>query len=93
MGTMATSKQLAQATHAKSPAMRRVCPSPEVLKTPARWMSWERVRMKQMVRFCHEMKHLDGKARGFNDKYPFRQSPMPARMTCTGVNNDRGELS
>jgi hypothetical protein len=63
MGTMATSKQLAQATHAKSPAMRLVCPSPEVLKTPARWMSWERVRMKQMVGFCHEMKHLDGKAR------------------------------
>jgi hypothetical protein len=34
MGTMATSQQLAHTTHAKSPAMRRVCPSPEVLKNP-----------------------------------------------------------
>jgi hypothetical protein len=34
MGTMATSQQLAHTIQAKSPAMRRVCPSPEVLKNP-----------------------------------------------------------
>jgi hypothetical protein len=34
MGTMATIKQLTHTTQAKSPAMHRACPSPEVLKNP-----------------------------------------------------------
>jgi hypothetical protein len=39
MGTQATNKQLAKATHAKSSAVRRDCPLPTGLKTPGLWMN------------------------------------------------------
>jgi len=55
MGTQATNKQLATAPHAKSSAMRRVCPSPAELKTPRLSINWKGVRMKQKVPMCHQM--------------------------------------
>jgi hypothetical protein len=63
MGTHATKKQLANATHVKSSAMRRVRPSTAGLKITGLLMNWKGVRMKQKVPMCHQMKILDAEAR------------------------------